>query len=169
MLTLVLGALKAGYGLAQAIDAVAHEGPQPSATEYARIVRATELGVSLPRALDDMAKRIGSDDIDLLVTAINIQYEVGGNLSTVLANIADTIRERIRILREVRSLTAQQRLTGTILSFLPVGLAVCSLLMQPGFFAPFFEPGWARFMPMAAVVMMVVAYVIMQRILDIEV
>lgn len=169
VLTLVVGALRAGYGLAQAIDVVATEGPQPSAKEFGRVLRATELGVALPKALDDMARRIGSDDIDLLVTAINVQYEVGGNLTAVLENISQTIRERIRILREIRTLTSQQRLTGTILAFLPVGLAVVVSLMQPGFFKPFFEPGLIRLLPIASVGMMLIAYFLIQRILDIEV
>lgn len=169
VLTLVTGALRAGYGLAQALDVVGHEGPQPSAREYTRVLRATELGVALPRALDDMARRVGSDDVDLLVTAINVQYEVGGNLSKILENISETIRERIRILREIRTMTAQQRLTGYILAFLPIGLAILISFMQPGYFDPFFEPGFARLMPIASGVMMVMAYVLIQKILDIEV
>ncbi|MGL4649525.1 MAG: type II secretion system F family protein [Caldilineaceae bacterium] len=169
VLTLVTGALRAGYGLSQALDVVAREGPQPSAREYARVLRATELGIALPRALDDMARRIGSDDVDLLVTAINVQYEVGGNLSKILDNIGETIRERIRILREIRTLTSQQRLTGYILAFLPVGLAILITFMQPDYFDPFFEPGIVRFLPFVAGGMMLMAFVLIQKILDIEV
>jgi tight adherence protein B len=169
VLTLVTGALRAGYGLSQALDVVSREGPQPSAREYGRVLRATELGIALPRALDDMARRIGSDDVDLLVTAINVQYEVGGNLSKILDNIGETIRERIRILREIRTLTSQQRLTGYILAFLPVGLAILVSFMQPDYFDPFFEPGIARFLPFVAGGMMLMAFFLIQRILDIEV
>lgn len=169
VLTLITGALRAGFGLAQAIGVVVEEGPQPSAKEFGRVMRATSLGASLPRALDDMAKRVRSDDMDLLVTAINVQYEVGGNLTNVLENIGRTIRERIRILREVRVLTSQQRMTGYILAVMPIGLAVIITLMQPGFFQPFFEPGWPRIMPVAALVMMGIAFGLIQWILDIKV
>jgi tight adherence protein B len=169
VLTLITGALRAGYGLAQAIDVVAREGPQPSAKEYARVLRATELGVSLPRALDDMAKRVDVDDVNLLVTAINVQHEVGGNLSAVLDSIAGTIRERVRILREIRTLTAQQRMTGYILAAMPIGLAAVFAFIQPGYFNPFFEPGWVRMMPIAALGMMGIAFFLIQRILDIKV
>ena len=169
VLTLVTGALRAGFGLAQALGVVVEEGPQPSANEFGRVLRATSLGSSLPQALDDMAKRAHSDDMDLLVTAINVQYEVGGNLTNELENISHTIRERIRILREVRVLTSQQRMTGYVLAFLPIGLAVIIMLMQPGYFSPFFEPGWPRILPGVALGMMFVAFVLIQKILDIKV
>jgi tight adherence protein B len=116
-----------------------------------------------------MANRVQSDDLDLVVTAIAVQYELGGNLAKVLDTIGDTIRERIRILREVRVLTAQQRLTGYILALLPVCLVIGLALLQPGYFDPFFEPGPARFLPVIAVAMMGVGFVLVRRIVDIEV
>jgi tight adherence protein B len=169
LLTLLVGSLRAGYGLSQAIELVAREVPEPASKEFARVVRATGLGLPLQRALENMAERIDSDDLDLMVTAINVQYEMGGNLSAVLDTISDTIRQRVRVLREVNTLTAQQRLTGTILAFLPVGLAIALMVLQPAFFAPFFEPGWPQLLPVAAVVLMVIGYVIIQKILDIKV
>ena len=126
LLTLLVGSLRAGYGLSQAIELVAREVPPPASREFARVVRAMGLGLPLQRALDGMAERIDSDDLDLVVTAINVQYEMGGNLSTVLETISETIRERVRVLREVQVLTAQQRLTGTILACIPIGLATCN-------------------------------------------
>jgi tight adherence protein B len=169
LLTLLVGSLRAGYGLSQAIELVAREVPAPANKEFARVVRATGLGLPLQRALEAMAERIESDDLDLMVTAINVQYEMGGNLSTVLETISDTIRERVRVLREVRVLTAQQRLTGTILALLPVGLAVVMSIMSPGYFEPFFEPGWPQFMPMIAVGMMLVGFFLIQKIVNIKV
>ena len=120
-------------------------------------------------ALDAMAERIQSDDLALVVTAINIQYEMGGNLSAVLETISDTIRERVKVLRDVRTLTAQQRMTGMILALLPVGLAASIALMQPGYFDPFFEPGWPRLMPVASLVMMGIGFFLIQKIVDIKV
>ena len=169
LLTLLVGSLRAGYGLAQAIELVAREVPAPASKEFARVVRATGLGLPLQRALAGMAERIDSDDLDLVVTAINVQYEMGGNLSTVLETISDTIRERVRVLREVRVLTAQQRLTGTILAMLPIGLAVIMSFIRPGYFDPFFEPGWPQFMPLIAIGMMFVGFILIQKIVNIKV
>lgn len=169
LLTLLVGSLRAGYGLAQAIELVAREVPDPAGKEFARVVRATSFGLPLQRALENMADRIDSDDLDLVVTAINVQYEMGGNLSAVLDTISDTIRQRVRVAREVATLTAQQRLTGTILALMPVGVAVGLMIIQPAYFEPFFEPGWAQFLPMVAVIQMVAGYFIIQKILDIKV
>ncbi len=169
LLTLLVGSLRAGYGLAQAIELVAREVPAPASKEFARVVRATGLGLPLQRALSGMAERIDSDDLDLVVTAINVQYEMGGNLSTVLETISDTIRERVRVLREVRVLTAQQRLTGTILAMLPIGLAVIMSFIRPGYFDPFFEPGWPQFMPLIAIGGMFVGFILIQKIVNIKV
>ena len=169
LLTLLVGSLRAGYGLSQAIELVAREVPSPANKEFARVVRATGLGLPLQRALEGMAERIDSDDLDLVVTAINVQYEMGGNLSSVLETISDTIRERVRVLREVRVLTAQQRLTGTILAMLPIALAIIMSLIRPGYFDPFFEPGWPQIMPFMAIGMMVVGFFLIQKIVNIKV
>jgi tight adherence protein B len=169
LLTLLVGSLRAGYGLSQAIELVAREVPAPASKEFGRVVRATGLGLPLQRALELMAERVNSDDLDLVVTAINVQYEMGGNLSSVLETITDTIRERVRVLREVQVLTAQQRLTGTILAILPVGLAVAISLVRPGYFDPFFEPGWPQIMPMVSIGMMVVGFALIQKIVNIKV
>lgn len=169
LLTLLVGSLRAGYGLSQAIDLVAHEVPPPAGKEFAIVMRAVGLGVPLQRALEAMAERIGSDDLDLMVTAINVQYEMGGNLSTVLETISTTIRERVRVLREVQVLTAQQRLTGTILAFIPVGLSVGLAIARPGYFDPFFEPGLVRILPIMAIGMMVVGFGLIQMIVNIKV
>ncbi len=169
VLTLLVGSMRAGYGLGQAFDLVAREVAEPAAKEFGRVTRATNLGLPMQQALEAMAERMQSDDLDLVVTAINIQYEMGGNLSAVLETISDTIRERIKVLRDVRSLTAQQRMTGYVLALLPVGLAVALALIQPGFFDPFFEPGWPRFMPIGAGVLMVIGFFLIQKIVDIKV
>ena len=169
VLTLLTGALRAGYGFAQAIEVVAERMPSPSCDEYRRVLRAMSLGVPLQRALNDMARRIDNDDVDLVVTAINVQSELGGNLAQVLDTIGQTIRERIRILREVRVLTAQQRLTGYIIAALPIFLAVIIAIIQPGYFDPFFEPGLVRLLPITAVVLMIIGFFLIRRIVDIEV
>jgi tight adherence protein B len=169
VLTLLVGALRAGYGLSQALEVLVEQMPPPSSSEFARIVRATNLGVPLQRALYDAAERVDSDDLDLVVTAISVQYEMGGNLTTILETIGDTIRDRIRILREVRVLTAQQRLTGYILAAAPVVFAVVVSILRPGHFDPFFEPGLVRVLPIISGGMIFIGFLLVQRIVDIEV
>lgn len=169
VLTLLVGSLRAGYGLSQAIELLAREVPDPAATEFQRVVRSMSLGLPLQRALQLMAERVESDDFDLVVTAITVQYEMGGNLSTILENISSTIRERVRVLREVQVLTAQQRMTGNVLAGLPVFLAVALSFISPGYFEPFFEPGWPRILPLFAGGMIAIGFLIIRKIVDIKV
>ncbi len=169
VLTLLVGSLRAGYGLSQAIELVAREVPEPAAKEFQRVIRGMSLGLPMHKALEGMAERVESDDLDLVVTAINVQYEMGGNLSTVLENISETIRQRVRVLREVRVLTAQQRMTGNILAGMPIFLAVALSVISPGYFDTFFEDGWVRLLPLGAAVMMVLGFVFIRKIVNIKV
>lgn len=169
VLTLLVGSLRAGYGLSQAIELVAREVPEPAAKEFQRVIRGMSLGLPMHKALEGMAERVESDDLDLVVTAINVQYEMGGNLSTVLENISETIRQRVRVLREVRVLTAQQRMTGNILAGMPIFLAVALSVISPGYFDTFFEEGWVRLLPLGAAVMMVLGFVFIRKIVSIKV
>lgn len=169
VVTLLVGALRSGYGLNQAIAVLVDQLPTPSATEFARIQQAVSLGIPLQRALRERAELLENDDLDLMVTAINVQYEIGGNLAQVLDTIGETIRERIRILREVRVLTAQQRLSGYIIAAVPVCLAAFIGLSQPHYFDPFFEPGPAQFLPYLAGLLLGVGFFLIQRIVAIKV
>ncbi len=169
VLTLLVGALQAGYGLSQALEALVEQLPPPASTEFARVMRAVGLGLPLQRALSDMAERVGSDDLGLVVTAINVQYEMGGNLAQTLETIGETVRDRIRMLREIRVLTAQQRLTGYVLAILPVAVALVIFMINPQYMRRLFEPGWIRMLPVAAVLMQIVGFLVIRKIVDIEV
>ncbi|MCS6828246.1 MAG: type II secretion system F family protein [Caldilinea sp.] len=169
VLTLLVGSLRAGYGMSQALELLAREVPEPAATEFQRVIRSMSLGLPLQKALQLMAERVESDDFDLVVTAITVQYEMGGNLSTILENISSTIRERVRVLREVQVLTAQQRMTGNVLAGLPIFLAVALSFISPGYFNPFFEPGWPRVLPLIAGGMIAIGFLIIRKIVDIKV
>lgn len=169
VLTLLVGALRAGHGITQAIETVADQLPPPASTELQRVMRGINLGLSVQQALNDMSERVGTDDLDLVVTAINVQYEMGGNLAQTLEIISETVRDRIRILREIRVMTAQQRLTGYILAALPLALGVMLFLLRPEYMSRLFEPGWVLLLPVAAVIMQVVGFLVIRRIVDIEV
>src|SRR5467141_4233601 len=144
-LTLLSNALKAGYSFAQAIDTVAKNAVPPIADEFARAVRAMNLGGSPDEALQNITKRIASADFDLVATAYAIHRTVGGNLAEILDNIAYTIRERVRIKGEIATLTAQARASGTLITFLPIVLATFMYFVTPTYFRPMFESfiGWA--------------------------
>src|SRR5512142_107347 len=119
-ITLIANALRAGSSFLQAIEMVVRESRPPISTEFGRVIREVNLGLPFDQALDNMVRRVRSDDLELMVTAIAIQHTVGGNLAEILDSIAFTIRERVRIKGEIRTLTAQQRLSGYVVGFLPI-------------------------------------------------
>ncbi len=119
-ITLMANGLRAGYSMLQAIDAVAREMPEPMSVEFQRVVREIGLGIDNERAYDNLLRRVPSDDLDLMITAINVQAEVGGNLAEILEVIGHVIRERVRIKGEIQTLTAQGQISGYVISGLPI-------------------------------------------------
>lgn len=168
-LILLSNALKAGYSFAQAIDTVSKNATPPMADEFARAVREMNLGGSVEEALNNMLRRIESADFDLVVTAVAIHRTVGGNLAEILDNIAHTIRERIRIKGEIRTLTAQASASGKLITGLPIVLAVFLYFVTPTYFKPMTENfiGWA--MIGIAAIFIFVGNLIISRVVAIEV
>ena len=169
VLTLLVGGLRAGYGLSQGLAMLVKQLPAPSSTEFGRVTRAIELGMPVQRALSQMAERVGSDDLALVVTAINVQYEMGGNLAQTLEIIGETVRERIHMLREIRVLTAHQRFTGYVLAAVPLALALLRFVRSPEALGRLAEPGMTRYLVVGAVLMQVAGFLVIRRIVDIEV
>ena len=172
MLNLMVNGLRAGYSTMQAMEAVSKELPSPISDEFRRVVQEMQLGVPMETALDNLVRRIPSDDLDFVITAINVQREVGGNLSEILDSISFTIRERVRIKGEIRVLTAQVRASGTLLSIVPIILTVILWFLNRDYLMSFFDGpapwcGWAAFG--IVIVMIVSGYFIMMKIADIEV
>jgi len=143
--------------------------PAPMSVELSRVVRLVGLGVPMQRALTEMANRMVSDDLDLVVTAISVQYELGGNLAQTLETITETIRDRVRIKREIRSLTGQQRATAYLLAIMPVATGAILYVMNPAYMGRLFEPGLIRILPVGAALMVVLGFVAMNKIVAIEV
>src|SRR5215210_5327644 len=137
-ITLMANSLRAGYSLLQTMELVSREAKEPIATEFRRVVREVGLGISTEEAMQNMLRRVPSEDLDLLVTAINIQHEVGGNLAQILSTIGHTIRERVRIKGEIKVLTAQVQMSGYIITALPVGLGLVIFLLNPSYMLPIF-------------------------------
>lgn len=131
LITLMSNSLKSGYGFTQALNLVADESDPPASDEFNRVVRENNLGIPINEALNNLVDRMESEDLDLLVTAVQIQREIGGNLSEVLDNISDTIRERMRLQGQINALTAQGKMGGIIISSLPFALAGIFSLLRP--------------------------------------
>ncbi len=167
VMRLITNSLQAGHGMLQAINLVAKEMPPPASEEFERVVREVALGYSMNESLQRLAKRMRSDDLDMIVTAINIQAEVGGSLSEILRNISRTIEERVRLRGEVNALTAQQRMSGYLISGMPFILAVIISVLNPGYLTPLFLPEW-RWLPVLGVVMMVIGQIAMRRAMEID-
>lgn len=144
-LLVMSNSLRAGFSFLQAMDMVSKEMPTPISEEFARALREMSLGTTTEEALEKMTQRIDSEDLDLVVTAVLIQRQVGGNLSEVLESIANTIRERVRIKGEIKTLTAQGRISGMIISLLPVAVGGFIFLINPGYMMPLFTSplGWS--------------------------
>ncbi len=166
-LRLMISALQAGHGLLQAVQLVAEEMPSPTSEEFAQVVREVGLGYSMNEALRRLGERMANDELDMVITAIGIQNEVGGSLSEILENIVETIEERIRLQGEIRALTAQQRMSALLITALPFILALIISIISPGYLNPMFEPGW-RWLPLTALIMMGVGQLLMRRMLRID-
>jgi len=168
-LTLLSNAIKAGYSFAQAIDTVAKNAVPPIADEFGRAVREMNLGGSPDEALQNITKRVASPDFDLVATAYSIHRTVGGNLAEILDNISYTIRERVRIKGEIATLTAQARASGTLITFLPIVLAVFMYFVTPTYFRPMFENfvGWVLIA--IGIFMIFIGNLIIRRVVAIEV
>lgn len=171
MLNLMVNGLRAGYSTMQAMEAVSRELPSPINDEFKRVVQEIQIGIPMETALENLLRRIPSDDLDFVVTAINVQREVGGNLSEILDNISFTIRERIRIKGEVRVLTAQVRTSGTVLSLIPFGLTLILWFLNPEYLLSVTAGGPICTAIIICVVLGLISssYFIMMRIADIEV
>jgi tight adherence protein B len=175
-ITLLANGLRAGSSFLQAVELVVRESRPPMSTEFNRVIREVNLGLPFEQAMENMVRRVRSEDLELMATAINIQHNVGGNLAEILDSIAYTIRERIRIKGEIRTLTAQQRLSGYVVGFLPIGLAGFLFVAAPNFMQPMFEkPPEALGLPLGVVIlafggfMMFIGFMLIRKIVDIEV
>lgn len=172
-INLLVNGLRSGYSLAQAIEAVSRDMPPPTSEEFRRVVIELGLGVPLEQALDNMLRRVPSADLDLLITAINVQHEVGGNLAEILDIISYTIRERVRIQGEIKTLTAQGEISGYVISGLPFFLTAILYLMNREYMGRMFRPspsqpcGWI--MSGVAVLIIALGFFAMRKIVQIEV
>src|SRR2546430_7830094 len=169
VITLLSNSLRAGSSFLQSIELVSRETPAPMGEEMGRVVREVNLGLGMEEALANLVRRIRSDDLDLMVTAIGVQQQVGGNLAEILDTIAFTIRERVRIKGEINTLTAQGRMSGYLVAFLPIGIAVTLNFINPAFMQPLFTQLLWQILLGVGGVMMIIGFFMIQKIVSIKV
>ncbi|MHB9145150.1 MAG: type II secretion system F family protein [Symbiobacteriia bacterium] len=168
-LNIMSNAMKSGYSLLQAMEVVSREMPVPLASEFALVLKETRVNIAVEDALFNLTQRVPSADLDLIVTAMLIQRQIGGNLSDVLEKINETIRERIRILGEVRTLTAQGRMSGLIVGALPLFLGVIIQVLSPGYMNPLFSSPLGWMLLGTALVMETIGVLIIRSMIHLEV
>lgn len=168
-LSLLSNAMKAGLSLAQALEAVAQNATSPMSDELDRVIRESKLGTSTTAALANMVRRVGSEDLDLIVTAISIQSTVGGNLSRILDGISHTIRQRVQIKAQISAMTAQVRASGWIITLLPFIVAAILGLITPSYFGVMFTDPLGRALLGAAATSIFIGNVFVRRITNLRV
>ena len=168
-ITMMSNSLKAGYSFIQAVDIVAEEMKGPIAEEFAIFKKEVSLGLNTEKALENLSARVKSEDLELAITAVMIQRQVGGNLAEVLDKITETIRDRVRIKGELKAITAQGRISGIVISLLPVGLAMMMALISPDQFRVMVTEPIGIVMIGMAVVMVFIGYFFIRKIVNIEV
>jgi tight adherence protein B len=172
MLNLSVNSLRAGYSVMQALESVAKEMPMPTSVEIRRVVQEVQIGLTLDTALESLLRRMNSPDLKLIITAINIQREVGGNLAEILDTISHTIRERVRIKGEIRVLTSQQSITGYLIGFLPFAMGGFLYLYNPSYIMRFFDPATRMCgipMVICGLLMIFAGFFIVRKIVSIEI
>jgi tight adherence protein B len=168
-INLMVNGIRAGYSILQAMKSVSEEMGPPISTEFGRVYQEVQLGIPLDEAMAHMLRRVPSDDLDMMITAINVQREVGGNLAEVLDAISFTIRERIRIKGEIQALTAQSRASGYTVAAVPILLTVVIYLINPQFMDLLFQETCGHIMIGVAVVGIIAGFIVIGRIVDIDI
>ncbi len=168
-LTTVADAMRAGFSFLQAMELIAKEMEPPISEEFDRTMREMNLGTRMEKAMEDMDVRVGCPDFSLVVTAVLIQRQVGGNLAQILDTISGTINERVRMRREILALTAQGRASGWVLAAIPIGLAGILSILNPSYLEPLIQEPIGRIAIVVALILEIIGFFVIQRIVDIEV
>lgn len=168
-IVLISNSLKAGYSFLQTVEMVSKEMTPPISEEFAQLQKEVNLGYTTEQALENIIKRVDSDDLSLVITAVLTQRQIGGNLAEILDNISGTIRDRLKIKGEIRTLTAQGKASGTVISLVPVGLGIMMEVTNPEYIGLLFTHtlGWAILA--VAVIMQAVGIYSISKIIKIEV
>lgn len=167
-LIMICNSLRSGFSFQQAMENVATDMPAPIGVEFSRVCNEIRYGSTMEEALENMCDRIKSSDLMLVVSAVCIQRTTGGNLSEILTTISNTIRDRLQIKGEIRSITAQGRTSGLIIGALPALIAVALMLINPSYMSTFFTTSTGRIMLIVCVVMEVFGFLAIRKVVTIR-
>jgi tight adherence protein B len=162
-------ALRAGYPLSASMDLIAAETVAPVSTEMRKTAAEANLGVGWNRALDNLGKRVPMLEVNLFIAAVQLHSRTGGKLSDVMGGLAENMRESIALQGEVRSLAAHGKLTGLVLTILPIGIATMMMIVSPGYMQVLFNHPYGKNLITAAVVCLILAHFVIRKIVDIKV
>lgn len=168
-LNLMVNSLRAGYSTMQSMEVISKEMPAPISVEFGRVVLEMQLGVPFDNAMANLMRRVPSADLDLVITAMSVQREVGGNLAEVLDSISFTIRERVRIKGEIKVLTAQGQITGYVITAIPFALGGFIYIVNPDYMGEMLSDPCGWIMLGVALVMIVIGFVVVRKIVSIEI
>ncbi len=160
--------LKSGLTFQQGMQNVAEQMSEPISREFARVLREMQLGSTSERALTNLTRRVPSADVKLMVTAILISQQVGGNLSAVLDNIAQTVQDRLKVKEDIHTITSTGRMSGTVIGFLPIGIGIMLMLIDPNYMQMFFETPEGRAMLLAAAALEFLGYLLIRKIVSVK-
>ena len=162
-------ALRAGFSISQAFDSVVEQGDAPMSEEFAILQQQLKVGMGFDAALESLSQRVGSDDLTLVTTAILISRKTGGNVTEIFDKISETIRVRMRIERKVKSLTAQGRLQGIVVSLMPIFLGIIMTVIRPGLMLPFLASVSGVMCIAGMVALVAVGWLMIRKIVKIDV
>jgi tight adherence protein B len=169
MISTIIGSLRAGFSFPQALKAVIEEATSPIKDEMESVLKEMQYGRSLEDSFNDLKERMPSEDLDLMIQAILIQRQVGGNLATVLDKIVETIRDRTKIHRQISTLTAQGRLSGIVVGLLPIILGFVIYLIQPSYIGTLFHNPIGLALLIAGIISGIIGFIMIKKITTIEV
>ncbi|HOA20287.1 MAG TPA: type II secretion system F family protein [Sedimentibacter sp.] len=168
--TVIMGnSIKGGFTFLQSMENIAEEMQPPISTEFSKVLREIHFGVKQEDALSHMVERTKNKDLELLISAVMTSAQVGSNLSEILDTISNTIRDRIRIKNEIKTLTAQGRMSGLVIGLLPIVLILAIMIMTPSYFAGFFDSTIGKILISISIVLEITGFAIINKIVNIKV
>ena len=167
-LMIIGNCLRAGFTYKQSMESIANEMPNPISKEFGKTLREINYGVSMEAALSNMSDRLQNDDLDLFVTSVVVQRQIGGNLAEIIDNISETIKERLKIKSEIKVLTSSGRISGIIVGLLPLILAGILMVLNPQYLSSFFQAKLGMYLCGFAIVMEVTGFLIVRKIVNIK-
>ncbi len=167
-LMILSNALRAGFSFQQALSSAAKVLPYPIGKEFNIVSKEIQIGMDIEDSLNAVSERMENEDIKLLATAVVIQQKVGGNLAEIMDTLSNTIRERLSVARNIKTLTAQGRMSGIVVGGIPIFSLLALSVVNPSYMIPLFETGLGRALLFVGVVMQLIAFFIIRKMIDIR-